>query len=188
MCLVHLCSVNVIPREHLCRTAGRTWVLLATASLGLSGKPLPSLGLCLPSVYKWVSLEPSVLASSGIPHVGCPCQLSQCFLADARLPDTGTGTRPEWKVPCREDAKSLLWTDSVYNPTFPLFSPGPGHFCLRETSGLRTVSYQLCVFSIGGCPPMNEDRSAWRRASPSVISCLDSCSKTPDSRGHCGAA
>ena len=161
--LVHLWSVNVIAREHLCRTAGRTWVLLAAASLGLSGKPLP---LPWPLPSSCVKQMGFIRTLSGPcqfwrPSMwAAPCQLSQCFLADARLPDTGTGTGPEWKVPFAGRMLSPCFGLTVFTtPPSPL-SPRPRTLLPERNPGLRTVSYQLCVFSIGGYPRMNEDRSA----------------------------
>lgn len=138
----------------------------AAALLGLSGKPLP---LPWPLPSSCVKQMGFIRTLSGPCQFwrpcmwAAPCQLSQCFLADARLPDTGTGTRPEWKVPFPGRMLSPCFGLTVFTTPPSPVSPRPRTLLSERNPGLRTVSYQLCVFSVGGCPPVNEDRSAWRR-------------------------
>ena len=118
-----------------------------------------------------------------------PCQLSQCFLADARLPDIGTGTRPEWKVSFPGRMLSPCFGLTVFTTPPSPVSPRPRTLLPVRNPGLRTASYQLCVFSDGGCPPVNErGQKCLEEASPSVVSCLDSCSKPRTAEGTVEAA
>lgn len=139
---------------------------LCCSLTGLSGKPLP---LPWPLPSSCVKQMGFIRTFSSPCQFWCPsmwaapCQLSQCFLADARLPDTRTGTRPEWKVPFPGRMLSPCFGLMVFTTPPSPVSHRPRTLLSERNPGLRTVSYQLCVFSVGGCRPMNEDRSAWRR-------------------------
>lgn len=164
----------------------------AAASLGLSGKSLP---LPWPLPSSRVKQMGFIRTFSGPcqfwrPSMwAAPCQLSQCFLADARLPDIGTGTRPEWKVsfPGRMLSPCFGLTGFTTPPS-PLPSR-PRTLLPARNPGLRTASYQLCVFSVWRLPSRERTRTEVLGGGKSKRGQLSGqLQQTPDSRGHCGSS